>query len=359
MLNLESIKKKQGKEQSDPVKNNEAFVVKPASQWMREASTRPKQKKLFGSLFFEHEFCIAFSASNVGKSILSVQIGDLISRGDSIYPLDNETPPQKLLYFDFEMSDMQFFDRYSDANGWKQFSDNFLRVEMTDDYDIPTAFKSEESFLLWKIEETIQKTGAKVVIIDNITYIAEDNEKGTKAKELMKALKQMKKRLKISMLIIAHTPKKDAFTALEPKNLAGSTHLMNFADSVFAIGLGRNNERYIKQLKCRNGKINYGYDNVLTFDVEKDNEYLRFTFGEYSSETTLLSELGGIDVKAVMSAHDSGSTISEIAGIFNTYYNKIKRIIDKEEKKREEQAKQAEEFQKFADNAARDEPLPF
>ena len=66
------------KDASEP---EEFFVLKPANQWMTEAKETPVPKMLFGQFWFEGELCILFADTNVGKSILAVQIADGISRG--------------------------------------------------------------------------------------------------------------------------------------------------------------------------------------------------------------------------------------------------------------------------------------
>jgi hypothetical protein len=52
------------------------FTVKTASRWIEQAKTRPIPQMLFGELWFEGELCILFADTNLGKSILAVQIGN-------------------------------------------------------------------------------------------------------------------------------------------------------------------------------------------------------------------------------------------------------------------------------------------
>src|ERR1035437_2282196 len=89
------------------------FTVKTASRWIEQAKTRPVPQMLFDVLWFEGELCILFADTNLGKSILAVQIGNSISRGQQIHGFKLETPKQPILYFDFELSDKQFENRYS------------------------------------------------------------------------------------------------------------------------------------------------------------------------------------------------------------------------------------------------------
>ena len=57
------------------------FTILPAQEWLKRANSRPIPKMLFGEFWFESELCILFADTNLGKSILAVQIGDSISRG--------------------------------------------------------------------------------------------------------------------------------------------------------------------------------------------------------------------------------------------------------------------------------------
>ena len=91
----------------------EMFLVKDANKWLEDSKSRPIPQMLFDKLWFEHELCIVFADTNLGKSILAVQIADGISRGVSILSLPMEATAQKVLYFDFELSDKQFEARYS------------------------------------------------------------------------------------------------------------------------------------------------------------------------------------------------------------------------------------------------------
>lgn len=101
------------------------FTVKTANRWIEQAKTRPIPQMLFGEFWFEGELCILFADTNLGKSILAVQISNSISRGEQIQGFNLESPKQPILYFDFELSDKQFENRYS--NHFEQhydFDDN-------------------------------------------------------------------------------------------------------------------------------------------------------------------------------------------------------------------------------------------
>ena len=50
----------------------------------------------------------------------------------------------------------------------------------------------------------------KIVIIDNITYLRHENERAKDALPLMKHLKRLKSKYNLSLLVLAHTPKRDS-----------------------------------------------------------------------------------------------------------------------------------------------------
>ena len=227
--------------------------VKTANSWIEQASKRPIPRMLFSEFWYEQELCILFADTNVGKTILAVQIADSISCGRSIPGFKLETMAQKVIYCDFELNDKQFQGRYSRNYGEPYvFSDNFLRVEINPDAVFPEDASFELS-LSNAIESVIIETGAKILIIDNITYLRHENERAKDALPLMKHLKMLKNKYNLSLLVLAHTPKRDLTKPLTRNDLQGSKVLMNFCDSSFAIGESSSDSsfRYIKMIKVR------------------------------------------------------------------------------------------------------------
>ena len=254
------------------------FTVKTANRTIREAALRPNPDALWLTLWYEGEVCCFFSDSNLGKSIYAVQIATSIAK------------KQKVLYFDFELSDKQFQLRYSDeANNLNQFPDNLYRVEIN--RDSLDAVNFEEA-VIGNIEQTAIKLGAKVLIIDNLTYLCVASEKGDAAGTLMLRLMALKRKYGLSMLILAHTPKRCLSNPITQNDLAGSKKLYNFFDSVFAIGKSAKNSsvRYIKQLKVRYGNYTYDADNVIVCVIEKVGTFLQFVDIGYAVEKEHLKE---------------------------------------------------------------------
>ena len=83
--------------------------IKTANRTILEASLLPTPRALWDSFWYEGELSCLFADSNVGKSILAVQIADRIARTDNV------------LYLDFELSEKQFQLRYTNEHGVDKF----------------------------------------------------------------------------------------------------------------------------------------------------------------------------------------------------------------------------------------------
>ncbi len=263
------------------------LTVKPANQWIKEASTCPIPKMLLGEFWFEGELCFLFADTNTGKSIAGVQIGDAISRGEHIPGFPMEAEIQAVLYSDFELSKKQFEGRYSlNYEQPYRFSENFHRAEISPDAEIPEGYKGFEDYLIFSIEETIIQTGTRVLIIDNLTYLNAENERAKDALPLMKKLKTLKSKYGLSILALAHTPKRDLSKPITRNDLAGSKMLINFCDSAFTIGESSQdkNLRYLKQIKVRQTEFRYDSENVMVCIIEKPFNFLQFRFLNFGTE---------------------------------------------------------------------------
>lgn len=268
------------------VNSDSILTYKKANEWIEAAKLRPNPKKLFGTFWFENEVCILFADTNVGKSILAMQISHSISKGEKVQGFDLESESQKVLYFDFELSDKQFQIRYTnEENQAFQFDENLIRVEINSDSffeeDIPF-----EEILINSLVSLIEKTNAKVLIIDNLTYLSAENEKAKDALPLMKKLKKIKNKYGLSLLILAHTPKRDASKGITKNDLSGSKMLINFCDSAFAIGesFQKNGLRYLKQIKVRNAVFEYDLNNIVLCQIKKSDSFLLFEYIGLDSE---------------------------------------------------------------------------
>lgn len=254
--------------------------IKTANRTILEASQLPTPRALWDSFWYEGELSCLFADSNVGKSILAVQIADRIARTDNV------------LYLDFELSEKQFQLRYTDEYGKPYtFPERLYRVSLDSDALLDADF---EGTIIGSIEQMAQQTRCRIFIVDNLTYLCCAMEKGDAAGRLMIQLNNLKKRYGLSILVLAHTPKRSLDCPITSNDLAGSKRLYNFFDSVFVIGKSAldGGLRYVKQLKVRYGTFSYDADNVIVYEIEKTDAFLQFVFRGYSTEKEHLKKPG-------------------------------------------------------------------
>lgn len=295
--------------------------IKSANETLIEAQQRPDPKPLWLSLWYEGEVCCLFADSNLGKSIYAVQIGESIAK------------TKRVLYFDFELSDKQFQLRYTDEQGrLYRFPDKFYRVEINkENLDVDNF---EES-IIRNIEDAALQSGAEVLIIDNLSWICSNSEKGDVAGLFMMRLTALKKKHNFSVLVIAHPPKRDMTRPITQNDLAGSKKLFNFFDSCFAIGQSAkdNGLRYIKQIKVRHGEFEYNSENVIVCTIEKNGAFLQLTQLDYADEKEFLKQQSegevSHDIENVKELGQQGLSVREIAKRLSMSKSKVQRLLKK------------------------------
>lgn len=333
--NLENFKN-DIKNELEKTSTNSIFEIKSANQWIEEAKNRPIPKMLFGEFWFEGEVCILFSDTNLGKSILAVQIGNSITKGISTCGLHLESSAVPILYFDFELSDKQFENRYSENfQDHYIFSPNFHRAEINPDQYVNNEKLSFEDFLYISLEQAVYDGRIRILIIDNITYLKNETEKAKDALPLMKHLKELKNKYNLSILVLAHTPKRDASRPINRNDVSGSKMLMNFCDSSFAIGESAQDKslRYLKQIKQRNCEQIYDSENVIVCKIEKTNSFLQFSLIEYGTEQDHLKQINRDEKNErnsiIIDLRKSGLTNKEIGEKVNLSEAMVRNILKK------------------------------
>ena len=153
--------------------------IKTANRTILEASLLPTPRALWDSFWYEGELSCLFADSNVGKSILAVQIADRIARTDNV------------LYLDFELSDKQFQLRYTNEHGnLYTFPERLYRVSLDCNSLLEENF---EEAIIGSIEQMALQTASKIFIVDNLTYLCCAMEKGDAAGRLMIQLNNLKR----------------------------------------------------------------------------------------------------------------------------------------------------------------------
>lgn len=272
------------------------FIARPANAYLETSVVRKPKRRLFGDFWREGELVLLFADTGLGKSALAVQIARALAGGERIDPFEMQTDPQRVLYFDFELTDEQFTARYSDqetadasdqADAERLFPLNFIRCAPREDWDVPEEFEDLHNFIVHSIVDTIQFVDAKVVILDNLTWLSASTENTVAAQRLMRMLLALRNRLGLSILVLAHTPKMRGGLPIDLTHLQGSKMLANFADNVFAMGRSSNSPdlRYLKPIKQRNSAVSFDDKNVPVIRLGKQGRMLGFTFVAHEPES--------------------------------------------------------------------------
>lgn len=143
----------------------------------------------------------------------------------------NESEAQPVVFFDLELTRKQFQGRYCerDLNNSKVpwtndyvFHDNFHRAQFNSAFFKQKNVDRVEA-VYNGIVKNIKETGAKIIFIDNISWLSTRGLEASKdAGELMSRLDDLKKDQELAIIIMAHTPKRSKFSPMQMNDLAGS-----------------------------------------------------------------------------------------------------------------------------------------
>ncbi len=296
------------------------FTIKSANRTITDAALRPNPRSLYLELWYEGEVCCLFSDSNLGKSIYAVQMADQIAS------------TRRVLLVDCELTDKQFQMRYTDAETGliHIFPEGLYRAEIN---PITLDVNDYEEKIIKNIEAVALRMATSIIIIDNLTYLCNSSDKGVDAGIFMMKLMNLKKKYGWSLLIIAHTPKRNLSSPITQNDLAGSKKLYNFFDSVFAIGKSAKDDRlrYVKQLKVRAGEFLYDANNIIVYELEKTSGFVHFEFKEYSTEKEHLRERTESDeekqLKRIKELKAQGKSVRDIAALVGLSKSKVWRLL--------------------------------
>lgn len=261
--------------QDRQIKKKKIHLVQNTSE-INLSDLPPMPSNLWKNIWREGDLCCLFADANVGKSALAVQIGCEVAKD------------KKVLFCDYELSDAIFYSRYTDDKGnLFDFPLNFIRSVA-----LPEVFLSTnpQLVILRDLEEVVKKNGIEVVIIDNISFLGKDCYRPANLSSLIYNLKVLQKKFNLSILILAHTVKRDQNLPITSNDLQGSCRLFNFVDSCFALAKTTNpaGRLYLKQLKARAESIEFGEENVFLLKLTKKQGWLHFDFIGNTSEDECL-----------------------------------------------------------------------
>ena len=319
---VEGIKQEVEKAKRAPKKRG-IFSVKKANDWIKDSRERPDPRSFFHGLIVEYECTVIFASSGVGKSIFVTQIAEEIAWREP------------LLFIDLELADKQFQMRYTDpvTNQVHMFPDNFERAEIDPELIVG---EDLEQAILDSIEDSA-KRGIQFFVLDNITFACNDSEKGATAGQFMMKIIRLKKKYHLTIIVIAHTPKRRGYEPITQNDLAGSAKLINFFDAGIAIARSAKdpNLRYVKQVKVRTGEYLYDADNVIIYDVNKVDGFLKFEFREYGREGDHLKiptkDYETDEIQDILKLQHQGKSLREIAKDLDMSLGMVQRRLKKAE----------------------------
>lgn len=261
----------------------ELLTILPAGDWLELGENYDPSGHLFGPFWRRGEVTILFGGTGTGKSALAAQIGESIARGVPLAPFNGpdavEVEPQRVIFVDFELRANQFAMRYArmGEDGVRQgpfyeFSRDLVRTELCWNGQVTEGYSGFSDMLFTSLVNAISDLDARAVIIDNITFLDRSSTSNSNtALYIMRALQQLKRDEDVSVLVLAHTPKRSHRAPVTELDLQGSINLANFADSIFAVARSRVSPelRYLKQVKARSGTLEFDATRVPVFALEK------------------------------------------------------------------------------------------
>ena len=310
-----------------------------------QAQTFPPRKKLLGSCLFTGQSAILFSPPGVGKSLFSLELARAVAEGRSLgEDLENELPPSPVLFLDFENSDRDAHPR--------------LRTKSSEPALLHRYSFNEEG--LWELKpgelakrlfeeiDKIQEWGKfELVVLDNVSYIAQEEEGADVqqvAVEILKRIKPFKDKHGCTFLLVAHSTKK-AEIPVKLQDLAGSANWARFVEALFTLNgpEGGKSEigeevRYIKTFKQRvKGKVfSGGASGVCGLEVvegdgltlkrrkDLDGNELNFRAPEATNEEGGLN--GPTTRHLVRNLLDEGKSQAEVAKLLNLSSARVSQV---------------------------------
>lgn len=301
-----------------------AFTIKTANQCIRESKQQPVPKMLFGEFWREGELSMLFGDSGSGKSVLAVQIAESIARGKPVEPQRLTARPQKVLYFDFELTDKQFEMRYAKFRGdtlkrHYRFSDRFCRIPIDPTEERPNAKGSFEQQFYDLAEYAVCRTSSKVMIIDGLTRLRRCNESTIEGVRFLRTVSSLKSKHGLSVLVLSDNPKMHSSEQISTHSLQSSKVFANFADNAFVIGRNSNDAagRYLKHIKFKNLEKTQLETDVAAYRITKTaRSFLAFEYQSPETEANLRRMREDAEwelIERVKRMSDEGDTIREIA----------------------------------------------
>lgn len=289
-------------------------------------AAQPDPANLYDGLWYEGELTALYADTNLGKSILAVQIAEHLAYSG-----------KRVLYCDLELTDKGFEMRCRDLDSGRnhEFPVNLYRMsfDQTQFEDLFGKSDGDDDLFLEAIEMVGRELKVEAVIIDNISVISGSLQSGDKAVSLVKRLLKMRNDNNWSILFLAHTNKTDKRMPLSRDDMSGSKKIMNLIDSAFSIGasLLKPELRYLKQTKVRQNKYTYHGGNVLICEINRVDGILKYivkgTDEEYNMLITPQEKKRKELVEQIRKMSAEGLEPKEIAEAMAMSVNSVRAIL--------------------------------
>jgi len=293
---------------------NEIIKVKSGKDILKLAGENEKtSRQIFGRFLYEGEIGILFGDSNTGKTILANDIAFFAAGGGHEWK-DMTSPNIPTMYVDMEMTQKQFIKRYHNAGAY--IPDNYTRAEVKSSAGDGTVFAALKTKIIQM--QALGKNAPKFIIIDNITNGFGSIFSASQMMGFISDLKTLKNRWGLTILLIAHCPKRRKSAPLDQDSLGGTKMIFNFVDSGFAVGntIHGDNIKYIKQVKTREDEK---MSDVLTVQLT-DEPYLGFKPIGYEMEKFCLEQCYSIDLTPLITPEQEIKLVTLLPDKTKTYY---------------------------------------
>ncbi len=222
-------------------------MIDTLENMIARAALEPKKKFLWSGILVGSVGFI-FGPSKSGKTIFCENLAIILSSGaDSFFGFPIETECKKVLFISME----EYWQQRTDRN--KQQLD-FLKSDLNGRLSIvteefPRQLATKEARAL--LSRIISESGADVVFIDSMSRLYSGAiEDSSLAKDVMLDIRELANNLKITLIIIHHTPKQSG-RPLTIDSLAGSRILGQEADFMIGINKTPDGRRYMKEVAFR------------------------------------------------------------------------------------------------------------
>lgn len=295
--------------------NPSVLNIRTLNQCIADGAKAPKLEYIVNQLI-EPGIGVIVGKSNIGKTILAIQLMNHISTGTKVFDILT-TQKNKVMIIDCEMTDRQIANRYRYSDGdYYNFSQDLLRAKLK----INILEKDFLATLINSIRISVKDNDVSFILIDNLMSIIYDLNKPALVLEFMLGIKKLQEDTSISILLIAH-PRKgiDLTEKMDLEDVYGSSYIGNFLD--YAIGLRKSklnpSEILLKLLKTRMDVNSFNEENIIVLGLGNKMGVPMFEFIRYDAEDVHLKSNPAIIM------NDDEKMISELEIIKNCKLLKI------------------------------------